>query len=168
MSSTFRTQRRYDHRLRNLVQTAGDLDLAVCHGVPRSTAKDWLKQTHTEVVTLDILDLDIVQLQQEVLILRRRITRLLSLLHLVVVALKVSEFSFARVRMPEGATKRRLLRAIERSRSHVPLRKVLRLIGLPQTRYHAWIGNEQCGLDDRRSCPRSSPQQLTLTEVSAI
>ena len=71
MSSTTRIQRRYDHRLRALVQTTGDLGLAVRHGVPRSTARGWLTQTSTEVVTLDVLELDTVRLQHEVILLLR-------------------------------------------------------------------------------------------------
>jgi transposase InsO family protein len=45
---------------------------------------------------------------------------------------------------------------------------VLRVIRLSQSRYHAWNRDEQCALEDRSSCPRSSPQQLTATELSVI
>ena len=138
MSDSFRTQQRYDHRLRQLVQSTGKMDLAIRHGVPRSTARGWLKQTNADVVSIDVLDMDTVALQKELLALRRRISRLLCLLHLVVVALKVSEFSFDRIRIPDGGEKQRLLRAIERSRGHMPLRSVLPLIGMSRTRYHAW------------------------------
>ena len=168
MSSTNRIQRRYDHRLRALVRTTGDLGLAVRHGVPRSTARGWLTRTSTEVVTLDVLELDTVRLQHEVILLRRRIARLRSLLCLVVTVLKVSGFSLSRTRLPEGAAKLQVLRAIERSRSHFHLRAVLRHIGLSHARYHDWIRNDRCGLDDRPSCPRSSPQQLTPTEVHTM
>ena len=127
-------QKQYDHRLRRLIQKTGDLDLAIRHGVPRSTARGWLKQATTDVVSIDVLDMDAEALQREVLYLRRRITRLLALLHLVVVAIKVAEFSFDRVRIPEGARKQRLLRAIQRTRTHLPLREVLKLIGMSSTR----------------------------------
>jgi putative transposase len=168
MPTTTRTQRRYDHRLRDLVQTTGDLELAIRHGVPRSTARGWRTKTTTEVVSLDVIELDTIRLQHEVILLRRRIARLGSLLRLVVIVLKVSGVSFARVRLPEGAAKLQLLRAIKRSRSHLPLRTVLRVIGLSRGRYHDWIRDDRCGLDDRSSCPRSSPQQLTPTEVNTI
>ena len=42
MMTTSRPQRRYDHRLRDLVQRTGDLTLATDLGVPRSTARGWL------------------------------------------------------------------------------------------------------------------------------
>ena len=168
MSENCRTQKQYDHRLRRLIQTTGDLDLAVRHGVPRSTARGWLKQSRTDVVSIDVLDMDAEALQREVLFLRRRVTRLLTMLHLVVVAFKVAEFSFDRVRIPDGGRKRRLLRAIERTRTHLPLRDVLRLIGMSSTRYHAWLGKQECGLDDQPCCPRTTPQQLTRAEHLAI
>ena len=136
MPTTTRIQRRYDHRLRDLVQTTGDLDLAVRHGVPRSTARGWRTKTTTEVVSLDVLELDTIRLQHDVIRLRQRIQRLVSLLRMVLIVLKVSGISFARVRLPEGTTKLLLLRAIERSRSDLPLRTVLRVIGLSHTRYH--------------------------------
>ena len=166
--TTTRIQRRYDHRFRDLVQTTGAPELAIQHGVPRSTASGWRTKTITEVVSLDVLELDTIRLQHEVILLRRQIARLLSLLRLFVIALKVSGISFTRVRLPEGTAKLQLLRAIERSCSHFPLRTVLRAIGLSHARYHDWIRADRCGLDDRPSCPRSSPQQLTLNEVNII
>jgi transposase-like protein len=90
------------------------------------------------------------------------------MLHLVVVAFKVAEFSFDRVRVPDGTRKQRLLRAIKRTRTHLPLRGVLNLIGMSSTRYHAWLGKKECGLDDLSCCPKSSPQQLTRQEYLAI
>ncbi len=107
MSENCRTQKQYDHRLRLLIQNTRDLDLAVRHGVPRSTARGWLKQPRTDVVSIDVLNMDAEALQREVLFLRRRVARLLALLHLVIVAFKVSGFSFDRVRIPDGARKQR-------------------------------------------------------------
>ena len=76
MSATTRKQRTYDHRLRQLVQSSRDIQLATRHGVPASTARGWLNKSCSEVVSLDVLDLDTVQLQREVVQLRRRVTRL--------------------------------------------------------------------------------------------
>ena len=112
--------------------------------------------------------MDAETLQREVLTLRRRVTRLLALLHLVVVAIVVAGFSFDRVRIPDGARKQRLLRAIDCARMHMPLRGALQLIGMSRTRYHAWLGKQECGLDDQPCCPKSSPQQLTRDESVAI
>ena len=168
MSDKNHKQKQYDHRLRELIQTTGDLDLAPRHGVPRPTARVWLKQTKTDVVSIDVLNMDAEALQREVLWLRRRVTRLLALLHLVVVAIKMTEYSFDRVRIHDGTRKQRLLRAIDGARIHMPLHCALQLIGMSRTRYHAWLGKQECGLDDQPCWPKSSPQQLTRDESLAI
>lgn len=112
--------------------------------------------------------MDVLILQQEVLALRARVERLLALFRLVVLLLKVSGFSLSCTRLPDGAMKASLLRAIDRSRSVIPLRTVLRILRLSSSRYHSWKREEECGLDDMSCCPRSSPQQLTRPEVETI
>jgi hypothetical protein len=168
MAATTRTQRRYDHRLRELVRTTKDMDYAVQRGVPRSTARSWLTEPNVDVVTVDVLDMDALRLQQEVLQLRARLQKLIALLRVLFVVFRMSGYSLNQARLPNGSHKRALLRAIDRSRSALPLRSVLRVIRLSQSRYHGWNRKEHCALDDRSCCPRSSPQQLTAAEVSAI
>ena len=168
MIHTTRIQRRYDHRLRDLVRSTGEIEHATLRGVPRSTARGWLTSTCIDLVTIDVLDLDVLLLQQEVLALRKRVQRLVAMLRLVVVLMKVSGFSLTSTRIPDGAEKVSLLRAIDRSRSVLPLRAVLRVLCLSQSRYHAWKREDECGLNDVPSCPRSSPQQLTRAEVDTI
>jgi hypothetical protein len=51
MPSTIRPQRRYDHRLRALVRRAGDVTVTTDLGVPRSTARGWLAEPATVVVS---------------------------------------------------------------------------------------------------------------------
>jgi transposase InsO family protein len=120
------------------------------------------------VVTLDVFDKDVVILQKEVLALRNRVERLVALLRLLVVLTRASGFSLACARFPDAAVKVSLLRAIERSCSVLPLRVALRVLRLSSSRYHSWKREEECGLDDMPSCPRSSPQQLTRVEVETI
>jgi transposase InsO family protein len=61
------------------------------------------------------------------------------------------------------------LHAVDRSRNALPLKAALRLVRLSPARYHAWKRAEKrCDLDDRSSCPRSHPTQLTPAEVSTI
>ena len=168
MTSRTRIQNKYDHRLRELVRSTGDADHAIQLGVPRSTARGWLTSTRAEVVTLDVVDMDTLRLQQEVLRLQSRLDRVVALLRLVIVVLKVSRVSLASIRIPEGTAKLMLLRAIERSCSVLSLRVALRVVRLSHSRYHAWKREEECGFDDMPSCPRFSSQQLTLAEVSKI
>ncbi len=168
MVTTTRTQKRYDHRLRELVRKTQDLSGAVQYGVPCSTARSWLTAPSVQVVTADPLNLDAVQLQQEVLRLRTRMQKLIALLRVLLVVLKISRFALDQTRLSDGKDKRSLLRVIDRSRSALPLRSVLRIIRLSPSRYHHWNRAQQCPLDDRPSCPRLSPQQLTPAEVQAI
>ena len=168
MVSTTRIQQRYDHRLRDLVRSTGDIRHATRRGVPHSTARGWRKSTCAKVITADVVDLDVLCLQQEVLALRNRVERLLAMFRLVVVLMKVSGFSLAHARIPDGVGKASLIRAIDQSRTVLPLRAALRVLRLSQSRYHAWKKEDECGLNDVRSCPRSSPQQLTRTEVETI
>jgi len=119
-------------------------------------------------VTVDVLDMNTLRLQQEVLRLRARVQKLTALLRVLLVVFRMSGYSLNQARLADGSHKRTLLRAIDRSRSALPLRSVLRVIRLSQSRYHAWNREEQCALDDSSSCPQSSPQQLTATEVSVI
>ena len=63
--------RTYDHRLRELVRETGDLRIASDLGVPRSTARSWLTGDQKAVVTLDVMDTRTLELQREVLTLRR-------------------------------------------------------------------------------------------------
>ena len=83
MPTTARPQRRYDHRLRSLVQRTGDVSIATDLGVPRSTARGWVGKAPKAVVSLDVTDLSASALQQEVLELRRRVKKLTALLRLV-------------------------------------------------------------------------------------
>ena len=73
MPSTVRTQRRYDHCLRELVCKTKSVEVALCHGVPRSTARGWLTAAATPVVTLKVANEDTNRLRQEVVALRLRV-----------------------------------------------------------------------------------------------
>jgi len=128
MTSTTRSQNKYDHRLRELVRSTGDIDHAIKVGVPRSTARGWLTSTGSDVVTLDVADMDNLRLQQEVLRMQRRGDRLAALLRLVSVVLKLSGVSLSSIRIPEGTAKRLLLRAIERSCCALPLKVALNIV----------------------------------------
>ena len=98
MSTATRTQRRYDHRLKELVLTTGNIEVAVESGVPRSTAYGWLSKPQTDVFSLDVHDADVAVLQREVIQLRRQNARLIALLRLIMTVVKIARLSLARVR----------------------------------------------------------------------
>ena len=168
MTAQLRTRQRYDHRFRRLVQSTGDIGLAIDKGVPRSTARDWLDSSAPDVVTIDVSDLTEQALRDELATLRQQNAKLLAILRLVVVMLKLSGFTLARSRVADGAKKEFLLRAIEKSRKQLPLKSVLYVLRLSSTRYHSWKREEICVLQDVSSCPRISPQQLTRGEVEVV
>ena len=165
MGNKTRTVRRYDNRLRDLVRYTGDIGYATRHGVPRSTSRGWLTSARAPVVSAEVVGMDAKALQAEVLRLQKRLAVLTAFLRLLFVLLRVSGFSLKNTRLPDGVRKQRLLRAIDRSCSVLPLRSVLRVLRLSHTRYHWWRREGECGLDDVRSCPHTSPQHLTPEEI---
>jgi hypothetical protein len=94
MASTARRRRlsSYDHRLRDLVRRTGDLTIATDLGVPRSTARGWLRAAPRVVVTLGLADLTEPELRQEILMLQRRVEKLAALLRLALALLHASGF----------------------------------------------------------------------------
>ena len=168
MTSTARPQQRYDHRLRDLVHRTGDVTIATDLGVPRSTARGWLRRAPEVVVSLDVTHLSEPELQHEILQLRRRVEKLAALLRIVLALLRASGFTLSHERLPDGRAKMRILRAIGRARTCIPLRALLRFLSLSPSRFHAWRRQDACALDDQLSCPRTSPHRLTPLEVRVI
>ena len=72
-------------------------------------------------------------------------------------------------RVPDAAAKRSILDAVAHATKAIPLAVALRVLRLSAARYHEWNKRPQdCSLDDRTSCPRTSPTQLTTKEISDI
>ena len=169
MTKPARVQRTYDHRLKDLVQSTGNIRTAVDLGVPESTARGWLQSSVTGVVSIPAApDGTVDELHRTVATLRAQKTRLVAILRVVVVLLKVSGFTLKRRRVAEGLKKSLLLRAIEQSRPVLGLRSCLRILRLSSSRYHSWRRESRCELDDVSSCPRTHPRQLTRAEVREI
>ena len=168
MTITARPQQRYDHRLRHLVHRTGDVTIATDLGVPRGTARGWLSRAPEGVVSLDVTHLSELELQHEILTLRRRVRKLAALRQLVLAVLRVSGFTLSHERLPDGRAKVRILRAVDRARECIPVRALLRFLRLSPSRFHAWRRQDACARDDQASCPRTSPQRLTPSEVQAI
>ena len=140
------------------------------HGsrIPRS-ARGWLGAAPRVVVSLEVADLTEPELRQEILKLRRRVEKLAALLRLALALIHTSGFSLSRERLPEGEAKQRILTAVDRAREFIPLRAVLRFLHLSPSRFQVWRRRQTaCALDDRSSCPRTSPHRLTPSEVQAI
>ena len=155
--SRARPQQWYDHRLRELVQCTGDVIIATDLGIPRSTARGWLRTAPAVVISLDVADLTEVVLRHEVIKLRRRIQKLAPPLRLALTLLRISGFTLSGGRLPDGQAKMPLLRDIDQARARIPLRALLRLLRLTPSRFHGWRRRHAaCELDDQPSCPRTA------------
>jgi len=169
MKTPRRPQRTYDPRLRELVRETGDPGIVADLGIPRSTVSGWLRSDPRSVVSIDVVRKTDTDLQRDILKLRRRVRILQSLVRLLLTIVHLSGFRLDGERLPDGLDKARVLKAIDRARHALPLRAVLRVMHISAARYHAWKRAENaCGLDDRSSCPRSVPGQLTADEVATI
>jgi len=168
LMATTRTHRTYDTRFRHLIRETGDVRLAIQGGVPRSTARDWSQSRAAAVVTLDVVSSSTLELEREVVVLRKRNAKLIAVLRLLVALVKVLGITLARRRVPYGSGKERLLRAVEQSRSSLSLRVALRILCLSSSRYHSWRRDADCALDDVSSCPRSHPHQITTEELQVV
>ena len=166
--ATTRTRRTYDPRFRHLIRETGDVQLAIQGGVPRSTARGWSQSHAADVVTLDVVRKSTLELEREVVVLRKRNAKLIAVLRLLVALLRVLGITLAKRRIPDGAGKELLLRTVERSRNALSLRVALRILGLSSSRYHSWRRDADCALDDVSSCPRSHPRQITTEELHVV
>ena len=164
-----RSQHTYDHRLVRIVQDTGDIAIATGAGVPRSTATGWLRQARRVVTSTPTCDASAEDLRIRLARMEARLRRCQALLRVLLAVVRIVQPDFTRLRVPLGADKGRLLRAVDRARGVVRLPRLLKLIGLSPSRLASWRRAAlACDLDDRSSCPRSSPHELTPAEVAAI
>jgi len=133
-----RSQRTYDHRLVRLVQDTGDITIATGVGVPRSTAAGWLRRAKRDITTVSTCETSSAELRARLARVEARLRRCQALLRVLVVVLRIVQPDFTRLRVPLGADKARLLRAVDRARGVVRLPRLLRLIGLSPSRLAAW------------------------------
>jgi hypothetical protein len=121
------------------------------------------------VVTLEAFGQDQQQLLNRLEKVERKARTLAAVVRLLLALLRVSGFRLDGERLPEGVAKASVLRAISSAKPALPLALILRIDGVPPSRYHRWRNAvEICGLDDRSSCPRTTPSQLTGDEVATI
>jgi transposase InsO family protein len=169
-STVPRQRQRYDHRLREQVCRSGVH--ALDHHriqVPRSTIATWRQRGARPVVTAEVFGQGRHDLLVKIARLEHRARVLAAAFRLVLALLRISRFRLADQRLPEGQDKAALMRAITGAQPALPLVIVLRILSLSPSRYHAWHrADKVCGLDDRSSCPRTSPGQLTSAEHAAI
>jgi hypothetical protein len=133
---TFACRRAYDHRLRNIVCDERDPRLFHGLGVPRSTAASWIRRGQRPVGSAQVLALDQLELQAEVLALHRRIRFLLAIIRLAFLLVRLSGFRLDSHHVPDGTTKRFVLKAVAHATKAIPLAVALRVLRLSAARYH--------------------------------
>jgi hypothetical protein len=163
------SRRTYDYRIQEAICESGDRDLFPELNIPRSTIRSWIHRGMPDVVAGDLASHDYAEMAAEIERLRRRTALLATVVGLLTAMLRTSKVQLDYERLPEGDTKRILLRAIERAKKTLPLNALLRITRLFASRYHSWHRAEAgCELDDQPSCPRVAPTRLTPAEVENI
>ncbi len=121
------------------------------------------------VVTTMLFAEDEHVLRLQVLTLERRVHVLLGIVRLLFVLVRLFGLRLDSHRVPSGETKSAILAAIERAKGSIPISFALRVLGLSVSRYHTWRRLERaCSLEERSSCPRTVPNQLTCREIATI
>lgn len=164
-----RRYRRYDPRLKNLVATSKDIGRFERLGIPSSTLRDWQRKGPQDFFTLPEFELSSVDLVEESLSIKAKLNSVLAEQELVIKTIRIFGFQIQYKRLPSASAKADIIGAIKHAASVLPLQACLAAIGLNAARYHHWLKRQvSCLLEDRASCPRVSPSQLTGTEVNAI
>ena len=72
-------------------------------------------------------------------------------------------------RLPEGEAKQKLIKAVDKCSTEIPLGLCLKEIGLSTSRYYLWRKLAvACQLSDVSSCPKLKPSKLTPNELSEM
>ena len=162
-------QRVYDHRLRQAVWETGNTHLFPELHIPRSTLAGWLRDPPPDVVTADCLVTNDLALALRVKKIERRCCVLTALVRLLLALVRVHDLGLSGGRIPDGALKARILRAIKFARKALPLAIAHKVLSLSPGRYRAWRRAARgCRLDDRSSCPKTSPSTLTAAEMATM
>ena len=115
-----RTRRAYDHRLREQVIRSGPRCLPKHVAIPRSTVSTWTRRGLRPVVSTEPIEQDRQQLLDSFANLDRRARVLAAVVRLLLALLRASGFSLAGMRLPDGAAKAGILRAIAAGTPFLP------------------------------------------------
>jgi transposase InsO family protein len=137
--------------------------------IPRSTSAGWLRGEFRPALGADSFSRTEVELYAENAKLKRRVLVLGTVVRLLLVLVRISGCRLTGDRLPDGKAKTEVLTAITAGQKALPLKSVLRILGLSPSRYHAWRRLESaCQLADRPSCPKMHPGQLTAQETATV
>ena len=106
------SRRTYDYRIQEAICESGDRDLFPELEIPRSTIRSWIYRGVPDVVTCDLAVRDRADLLAEIHQYRQRTALLGAIVGILIAMLRVSKVRLEYERLPEGESKRILLRAI--------------------------------------------------------
>ena len=169
MNRTHRVRQTYVHRLRDAIAATGNAELFRDVAIPASTRRTWARGEVRPVVAAVDVELEVYDLLEHVDRLRQRARAQAAIIGLLVQLLNLRGGKLDGDRVPDGASKSAVLRAVASAAGLLSLSTALKIVGISSARYHAWRrGEEGCGLDDQPSCPKSFPSQLTRDEGSTM
>lgn len=130
------SRRTDDHRIQEAICESGDRDLFPEMEIPRSTLRSWIHRGIPDVLTCDPTTGDRAYLLAEIHRYQRRTALLGAIVGLLIAMLRVSRVRLDYERLPEGDTKKVLLRAIGRAGKVLSLSAALRITRRSSSRYH--------------------------------
>lgn len=161
------SRRTDDHRIQEAICESGDRDLFPELEIPRSTLRSWIHRGIPDVLTCDPTTGDRAYLLAEIHRYQRRTALLGAIVGLLIAMLRVSRVRLDYERLPEGDTKKVLLRAIGRAGKVLSLSAALRITRRSSSRYHNWCFAETgCDLDDQSSCSTAREPICTQSSIT--
>jgi len=139
MNAASRQKHVYDHRLRVLIHKTGDINVALKLDIPRSTATSWLKTPPRPVISHECCNMTDIEVRANLLKLQRRVKVLTAVMILLLTVIRLFRITLNYKRLSEGKSKNRLLHTIERAQRFLPLKIILKILGLSSSRYHSWM-----------------------------
>jgi transposase InsO family protein len=161
--------RRYDHRIRNLIACSKDPYLFPKLHIPISTARSWIRRGPVDVVSVTEFDQSNEQLQMKIAKLEKELEEVRAETKLISSSIKIFGFVLQYKRLPGPLIKEAILKQLKMASKVVPLMRCLEIVGLSSARYYSWQRRQlSCKLEDVNSCPRSSPQRITFSEIQKM
>ena len=134
MTRTHRVRQSYDHRLRDAIAATGNANLFRDVAIPASTRRTWARGEVRPVVAAVDVELEVYDLLEQVDKLRQRARMQATVIGLLVRVLKLHGGKLDGDRVPNGATKSAILRAIASTTGLLSQGTALKIVGISLAR----------------------------------
>ena len=162
-------RRSYDHRLKALVAKSKNPYLFKELNIPHSNTYRWAREGVSDTVTSNLFcdgaDDLIIKLKESEAGRREAEAKLMLLAEVT----DIFDFSIEWQRLPDGDDKQKVLDVIAVASESADLTECLEVIKLSNSRLRNWIKRAvNCDLEDHSSCPKLSPNKITVEESGAM